>query len=221
MQELFDHALAFAYQPLLQGDRICIVTNAGGPGILATDALETAGMELARITPEIQQEIKAFLPGAASVANPIDVLGDAMSDRYEFALRKVVEDPNVDGILVLLTPQAMSDIEATAHIIGQLSGEADKPILGLLHGRISRGTGHRYSGGIWCPELFLPGTRRREPSPPCAIIEKRAIGMSQKIPQFESNTEQVKNLFAKVRQNGRVFTRRRRMPRRAGSLFDP
>ncbi|HLA44548.1 MAG TPA: CoA-binding protein, partial [Aggregatilineales bacterium] len=91
MEELFDYALAFAYQPLLEGNRIAIVTNAGGPGILATDALEKAGMELARLDDETKRELEAFLPGAASAANPVDVLGDARSDRYEFALKKVAE----------------------------------------------------------------------------------------------------------------------------------
>jgi len=94
MEHLFDLALAFAYQPLPRGDRIAIVTNAGGPGILATDALEHAGLQLARLRPETVQALMADLPSAASAANPVDVLGDALADRYEHALRLVLADPS-------------------------------------------------------------------------------------------------------------------------------
>ncbi|MEA3350906.1 MAG: CoA-binding protein, partial [Chloroflexota bacterium] len=103
MEDLFDMALALGYQPPLEGDRIGIVTNAGGPGILATDALERSGMKLARFELETLQALEQFLPDASSAANPVDVLGDALADRYRFALEKVAADPNVDGILVVLT----------------------------------------------------------------------------------------------------------------------
>jgi acetyltransferase len=89
---------------MLQGDRIAIITNAGGPGILATDALERAGLSLARFQNETITALQQYLPDAASAANPVDVLGDARADRYRFALEKVAADPNVDGLLVLLTP---------------------------------------------------------------------------------------------------------------------
>ncbi|MBZ0305577.1 MAG: acetate--CoA ligase family protein, partial [Anaerolineae bacterium] len=134
MQEMFDFALGFAYQPLLNGNQIAIVTNAGGPGILATDALEKAGMELARLDNETKVALEHYLPGAASAANPVDVLGDAQNDRYEVALRRVAADPNVDGIMVILTPQAMTQIEMTAHAVGKLSKEVGKPILACFMG---------------------------------------------------------------------------------------
>ena len=129
MQSLFDTALALGYQPLLQGDRIAIITNAGGPGILATDALERSGLSLARFENETISSLGQFLPDAASAANPVDVLGDARADRYRFALETVVADPNVDGLLVVLTPQAMTEIEATAVAVGDFSKSFDKPIL--------------------------------------------------------------------------------------------
>ncbi len=129
MQSLFDFALALGYQPLLQGDRIAIITNAGGPGILATDALERSGLSLARFENETISTLAQYLPDAASAANPVDVLGDARADRYSHALQTVVADPNVDGLLVVLTPQAMTEIEATADAIGSLSKTIDKPII--------------------------------------------------------------------------------------------
>ena len=134
MASMFDMALALGYQPLLKNDRIAIITNAGGPGILATDALERSGMSLARLEIETIQALEKFLPDAASAANPVDVLGDARADRYRFALEIVASDPNVDGIMVVLTPQAMTEIEETAHAVGRLSNNIDKPVLACFMG---------------------------------------------------------------------------------------
>ncbi|MBE9474685.1 MAG: CoA-binding protein, partial [Chloroflexi bacterium] len=141
MQSLFDVALALGYQPLLQGDRIAIITNAGGPGILATDALERSGLSLARFENETITTLAQYLPDAASAANPVDVLGDALADRYNHALQTVVADPNVDGLLVVLTPQAMTEIEATADEIGRLSKTIDKPIITCFMGEAQVKTG--------------------------------------------------------------------------------
>ncbi|MGB9592437.1 MAG: acetate--CoA ligase family protein, partial [Candidatus Kryptoniota bacterium] len=113
MQDLFDMALAIAYQPPLIGKSIAIVTNAGGPGILATDALERAGLTIARLQIETIQKLESVLPDAASAANPVDVLGDALAERYRIALEIVIQDKNVNGLLVILTPQAMTEIEQT------------------------------------------------------------------------------------------------------------
>ena len=134
LQDLFDMARAFGYLSPLQGDRIAIVTNAGGPGILATDALERAGLKLARFKPECIKALEQFLPDAASAANPIDVLGDARADRYRFALEQVIESPSVDGILVILTPQAMTEIVETAAVIAEISEKVDIPILASFMG---------------------------------------------------------------------------------------
>ena len=134
MQSLFDISLALGYQPLLQGDRIAIITNAGGPGILATDALERSGLTMARFENETISTLSQHLPDAASAANPVDVLGDARADRYQMALETVAADPNVDGLLVLLTPQAMSEIEATADAIGRISESSAKPVIASFMG---------------------------------------------------------------------------------------
>jgi acetyltransferase len=141
LETMFDIALALGYQPMLPGDNIAIITNAGGPGILATDALERAGLSLTRFDLKTKRALEAVLPDAASAANPVDVLGDALADRYVFALENVAADPNVDGILVLMTPQAMTEIEATAEAVGKLSQELDKPILSSFMGeaRMSKG----------------------------------------------------------------------------------
>lgn len=134
LQDMFDYALAFGYLPQLRSDRIAIVTNAGGPGILATDALERAGLTLARFQPECLRKLEQFLPDAASAANPVDVLGDARADRYRFALEHVKNDPNVDAIMVILTPQAMTEILETAQVVIDLAEDYTIPILPCFMG---------------------------------------------------------------------------------------
>ena len=135
VQDLFDYAIAFARQPLLALDRIAIVTNAGGPGIMATDACERAGLQLASLEAHSMERLRAVLPSAASVLNPIDLLGDALADRYSVALETVAHDANVGGIVVILTPQIMTEVEATASVIGELSQRVDKPIVGCFMGQ--------------------------------------------------------------------------------------
>ncbi len=129
MEEIIDYALAFAYQPLVKGDRIAVVTNAGGPGIMATDALERVGLRLSQFTKETVERLRSSLPPTASLYNPVDVVGDAGPDRYKVALEAVLGDPNVDGVLVLLTPQAVTDVEKTAGVIMDAALSSDKPIL--------------------------------------------------------------------------------------------
>ena len=113
---------------LAPGRRVAVITNAGGPGVLATDALVEHGLELAVLSRETQDQLRTGLPGAASVHNPIDVLGDALADRYALALEAAVEDANVDSIVVLLTPQSMTAIEATAEAIVAARAKTGKPI---------------------------------------------------------------------------------------------
>ncbi|MCK5794642.1 MAG: CoA-binding protein, partial [Anaerolineales bacterium] len=156
MASMFDMALALGYQPLLKNDRIAIITNAGGPGILATDALERSGMSLARLQVETIHELEKFLPDAASAANPVDVLGDAKGDRYEFALDIVAKDPNVDGIMVVLTPQAMTEIPETAKAVGELSIKIDKPVLACFMGEAKVEVGIRILKGYDVPNYSFP-----------------------------------------------------------------
>ncbi len=134
LQDLFDCARAFGYLPPLRGDRIAVVTNAGGPGILATDALEHAGLRLARFEADRIRSLEQFLPDAASAANPVDVLGDARADRYRFALEQVAADPHVDAVVVILTPQAMTEIEATAQAVAEVARQTALPILPCFMG---------------------------------------------------------------------------------------
>jgi acetyl coenzyme A synthetase (ADP forming)-like protein len=149
VQDLFDWARAFARQPLLESDAIAVVTNAGGPGIMASDAIERAGLHLASLTTETKQHLQALLPPAASVANPIDVLGDALADRYALAIEAALKDPTVGAVLLVLTPQIMTQIPETAEALGRLSQKIGKPVFGAFMGDAAIREGvevlHRYS----------------------------------------------------------------------------
>jgi len=134
VEELFDYAEAFVNQPLPNGPRIAIITNAGGPAIMAADACARYGLELSNLTEETRKKLKASLPPAASIQNPIDLIGDAQHDRYEIALEAVMKDPNVDMIAVLLTPQAMTDVEEVARTIVRISKSDGKPIVATFMG---------------------------------------------------------------------------------------
>lgn len=130
---LFDYATAFNMQPLPKGDRVLIITNAGGPGTMAADAVEKAGLRVAMLDRNAATALRAQLPAAASVANPVDVLGDAGPERYVAALQAAQQDAKVDAIIVLLTPQAMTRPRETAHaIIEHLDGS--KPVLASFMG---------------------------------------------------------------------------------------
>jgi len=135
IKQQFDYAQAFANQPLPRGTGVAVITNAGGPGIMAADAVERQGLTFAKLSDETVEKLGAALPAAANVSNPVDVLGDALADRYEFALEIVLDDPNVDCVLVLLTPQAMTQSGASAEaIVGTAKKKTTKPILACFLG---------------------------------------------------------------------------------------
>jgi len=127
--ELFDYAALYCTQPLPKGGRVAIVTNAGGPGIMATDAAVRHGLKLAELSDDTKAKLKASLPATASLRNPIDVIGDARADRYRAAVRTVLEDPNVDMGIVILTPQSMTDIEETAAVVPEAVRGIPKPVV--------------------------------------------------------------------------------------------
>ncbi|HQH29177.1 MAG TPA: CoA-binding protein, partial [Oligoflexia bacterium] len=127
-EELFDYATAFAMQPLPKGNRVAIITNAGGPGIMAADAVEQSGMQVGSLGSGITTALRSKLPAAASVSNPIDVLGDADPERYAMAVNAAQDDDSIDAIIVILTPQAMTLPAETARAIAA-SSRGEKTIL--------------------------------------------------------------------------------------------
>lgn len=129
VEEMFDLIRVFSDNEISKCDGVAVVTNAGGPGILATDELINNGMTLAKFDSKTIGKLKKALPPTANLHNPVDVIGDAQADRYRAALDAVADDKNVNSILVILTPQSMTKIEETAHVIAELKKKTKKPIV--------------------------------------------------------------------------------------------
>ncbi|MBI5520419.1 MAG: acetate--CoA ligase family protein [Desulfovibrio sp.] len=142
LASLFFLAEAFASLPLPRGPNVAVLSNAGGPGILAADACEKTSLHMARLSPETIQRLQAELPPYASVNNPVDIIGDAGAERYRKSLEAVLDDSLVHAVLLLIAPTAMVELEATATAIAQVARRSAKPVmtclLGRAHGSIGR-----------------------------------------------------------------------------------
>lgn len=133
-EELFKLISLININAIPKGKKIAIITNAGGPGIIATDMVEKEGLELTEIGEKTKQNLLKALPRESSIKNPIDILGDAKSDRYELAIKTVLEEKDADSILVILTPQLITEIEGTAQKIVEISKTESKPIYSCFLG---------------------------------------------------------------------------------------
>ena len=114
LEDLFDVAQVVGRQPLPAGHRVAIVGNAGGPGILAADACETAGLHVAELSAATQAELRSFLPSAAGLANPVDMVASATGDDYLRTLRLVLADDDVDAVIAIFVPPLVTDADDVA-----------------------------------------------------------------------------------------------------------
>jgi acetyl coenzyme A synthetase (ADP forming)-like protein len=156
LQDIFHMTEVLASQPRPSGPRLTIVTNAGGPGVLATDEVITLGVELAPLDPKTIASLDRVLPPHWSRGNPIDVIGDAGPDRYEEAVKIAAHDPNTDGLLVIMTPQAMSDPVDIATKLVQLPPLKNKPILASWMGGAKASEGEAVLNGAGIPTFPFP-----------------------------------------------------------------
>ncbi len=161
ISELFDMAEILGKQPRPKGPRLTVVTNAGGPGVLATDALIQGGGELAEISPETMNSLNDFLPAPWSHGNPVDVLGDAEPGRYAKTLETAAKDPASDGLLVVLTPQDMTDPTATAEQLAPYARSTGKPVLASWMGGNEVAAGKSILNGAGIPTFDYPDTAAR------------------------------------------------------------
>jgi len=141
ISELFDMASVLSRQPIPRGPNLAIITNAGGPSVIATDTVVMNGAKMASLSEESLKALNDYLPPAWSHGNPVDILGDAGPDRYAMSVDLLSKDPNVDGILVVLSPQDVTDPTATAECLRAYSKIKNKPILASWMGgdTVSRG----------------------------------------------------------------------------------
>jgi acetyltransferase len=159
--DLFYMAEVLSKQPSPKGPRLTIVTNAGGPGVLATDALITGGGELSEITDETMQKLNEVCPPTWSHNNPIDIIGDASPERYAKAIEIVAKDPNSDGLLVILTPQAMTDPTQIAERLKPLAKLEGKPVLASWMGGVDVAAGEEILNRANIPTFPYPDTAAR------------------------------------------------------------
>ena len=133
LKELFDTAKVFANCPIPKGDRVAIITNSGGPGIMATDAICEHGMQMAKITDETKAKLRSFLPSAASVKNPIDMIASAPIEHYKETLKTVIADENVDMIITIYLPfLGLKDIDVAKALMEIKAEHPEKPIIGVF-----------------------------------------------------------------------------------------
>ena len=156
IEEMFNKAIALAYQPLPQGNRVAIITNAGGPGVLTTDAAVHEGLRLARFSEATTEVFRRTLPKTANIANPVDVIGDARADRYSIAISEAMKDENVDAAFIILTPQSMTDINAIASEVVVVSRQFDKPIYTSFMGAADVASGIDILQRNRIPHYILP-----------------------------------------------------------------
>ena len=133
LKNLFANAKAFSNCPIPKGNRVAIITNSGGPGIMATDAVCESGMQMAKITDETKEKLRSFLPAAASVKNPIDMIASAPIEHYKQTLETVLEDENVDMIAVIYLPfLGLKDIDVAQALMEIKAKNPQKPIIGVF-----------------------------------------------------------------------------------------
>ncbi len=156
ISEIFSMAEVLGRQPRPKGPRLTILTNAGGPGVLATDKLITTGGELAEVSQATMDKLSEFLPTSWSHNNPIDIIGDASPERYAKSLEVAAQDPESDGLLVILTPQAMTDPTATAESLKAYAKSYDKPILASWSGGTEVAAGEAILNKAGIPTFEYP-----------------------------------------------------------------
>ena len=200
--ELFDAAVAFSSNKLPADNRLLIVTNAGGPGILAADMAERCGIRLPIMTKETIETIENLLPSNASLFNPVDIIGDATSERYGVVLDNAIKDPNIDGILVILTPQGMTDVENTADIVIRTAPKTDKPIITSFVGEVSVRQSIDKLKANAIPSFSYPETAVKAFKQLCDFA-KRKNSVEEPAPVLKSNKDAVKDSIAALLKEGR------------------
>jgi acetate---CoA ligase (ADP-forming) len=200
LEGLFDLAMAFSMQPLPRGRRVVVVTNSGGPGIMAADAIEGSGLEVATLAPETVATLRATLSRNASAGNPVDVLGDASAAQYGQAIQAVSADPGVDAVVALWTPVAVTPIEEAAEAV--IAGaRTDKPVLVALMGEnaVKEAQGRLLSARI--PEYPSPERAVRALRAMCNYVAWRERP-PRVVTRFPVNRRRVERIIARHLRTG-------------------
>jgi acetyl coenzyme A synthetase (ADP forming)-like protein len=201
--DLLDLSVALARQPLPKTGQVAIITNAGGPGIMASDAVEHVGLALASFRDDTLDRLREALPPAASLTNPVDVLGDALADRYRHAMEAVSADPNVGAMLVILTPQFMTQVKETAQAVGEIAQRVEIPVLACFMGETNTREGVKLLTAQDVPNYVVP---ERAIAALRTMVDQRRW-QERALPKFETfptDDEKVGRVFQQVRRDRRL-----------------
>jgi len=210
ISELFDMAEVLGKQPRPKGPRLTIVTNAGGPSVIATDMLISSGAQLADLTPETMAAFNAILPPTWSHNNPVDIIGDAKPELYAKSLEIASKDPNTDGILVILTPQAMTDPTATAQCLVPYAHIPNKPVLASWMGADIVAKGEDILNAAQIPTFKYPDRAAKAFYYMWRYSENlRQLYETPAMPQDDAHgeidREKAATIIAEVRKSGRTL----------------
>lgn len=156
LEEFFDLTRAFAFTKAPLGPKVAIISNAGGPAVISADAVTEEGLSLAEFDDQVKARLMEVLPRTASVLNPVDVLGDALADRFAQASEIILQTNEADALVVILTPQIMTEISKTAQVLGELSQKYDKPIFCSFMGGSRVAEGEQKLNGLKIPVFSFP-----------------------------------------------------------------
>ena len=215
IEDLFDYGEVFLYQPVPKANSFAIITNAGGPGIVATDAFEREDLKFSGFSEPILHDLRANLPLEAAIFNPIDIVGDAAPDRYEFTINTVFglngkaesNEITTEGALVIVTPQAQTQPSEVARLIHDISSKhlTEKPIVCSFIGGKNISEGREYLKQNHIPCYHFPDRAAHSLK---TLVKRREYLVSTpleelEIPKFKVKKKRVKDIFAQVREDGR------------------
>ena len=205
VSDVFDCAAILARKKEPKGPRLAIVTNAGGPGVMATDALLERHGKLATLSEQTLEKLASSMPSAWSHGNPVDILGDAPPSRYQDAIDSVLQDKNVDGLLVILSPQAMTEPEETAKVVIALAKKSSKPVLAAWMGGVRVRPGMELLSDVGIPVYRTPEKAVSAFMYLVQYARKREIlyETPRSIPvQFHLDHAEMRSVFEKLRSEG-------------------
>lgn len=208
VEELFDMAMAFGRLPVPKGNRVAVVTNAGGPGIIITDACEGAGLSVAELSPETQARLRENLPEEASVRNPVDMIATATPESYRIALEAVLADPNVDAaIAAFVPPLRVRQQDVARAIVAARHTSPDKPMLAVLMGRAGLPEGRADLTDAGVPAYIFPEAAARALAAMYRYRRwlERPVGA---VRSFAADRERVAGIIARARADGADFLER-------------
>ncbi len=204
IQELFDIAMAFENQPVPAGNRVAIVTNAGGPGIIIADALEGAGLMVPSLSPETQAALHRVLPAEASVRNPVDMIASATAEIYEKVLSIVLADDGIDAaVAAFVPPLGIRQTDVARSIVAARGQHPGKPLLAVLMGRDGLPEGKARLQGAGVPAYIFPESAARA----LAALDGRRRWLEREVVEpevFDVDHERVVSILDQVQSEGRI-----------------